>query len=356
MEGRRTQGVQPPLSVPSARILVLVPNAPQIIDQHGHDCGPAQGNVLQRDWRDLREKLITLDFRNKAKIAEWLRSAGYVPKPELDMPALARRIVGHKSLEEARKAAGGAGCDVFAWSDARVSEGLVARLKAMRDAIGWLMQLTNEKFRKAVNTAFEILDYERNVRGVALQKTYEADPQTIGPKRTLTSKPLPAIRKPSVALIEDLTAPAHLSPSALENCLMGVGRGESLMARFHWDRDGKPLVGVSVNTPLQAIVLSVHIDKNFSARRVTQCPCGAEFEAKRGADIYCPGGTCKNRFTTRARRKKVKFVEQGYKEWQELPPVKRKTLDRANWIAAWATRKGKIAVDPPWVKNWLASV
>jgi predicted nucleic acid-binding Zn ribbon protein len=138
---------------------------------------------------------------------------------------------------------------------------------------------------------------------------------------------------------------------------MGDGRGTRLFANFGWDSDGIPLVVVNAETPLQAIGLSVHVDKNFSVRQWVTCvSCGTGYEKQRGDGKFC-SPRCKNYFTTNTRRRKIKLLRQAMSAWNEKPD-KSSAGDRWAWIAQWVNKQPKDGlglrpITPDWAKKIL---
>jgi len=330
----------------------------QVLDKNGDECGPAQFSqttekdinqlrsveekLAQRDWRDLRKKLINLDLDNHQQIAEWLTQAGYVPKPEeLDELKLARTISpGAESLEKARTMAEATAIEpnLYEWPESAVTNEIVAWLQSWRDVVRWLMDIKTERFRSAVNAAFALDEDMRVTYGIALQAAFE-------------DREVKGLKHPVTDFLRALKPPAYVDTKTLAACLTGVGRGERLPAYFQWNADGKPSVTVHIDTPARAIVMAVHVDKNFSVRHWRTCDnCGAGFEAERGTHRFC-SNRCTNYFTTNARRDKLRVLSEGDQEWQRLPAEKRKKFDRWEWISGWAKRNHDTQIDPAWARK-----
>src|SRR6058998_2182236 len=78
------------LTVPNMRIDVVVSAIPLSLGPDGEDCGPvpligaelehAQKRLEGRDWRLLRERLITLDFANHDELARWLAKSRVISR------------------------------------------------------------------------------------------------------------------------------------------------------------------------------------------------------------------------------------------------------------------------------------
>ncbi len=165
----------------------------------------------------------------------------------------------------------------------------------------------------------------------------------------------PRLKQPAAEFMKTLRAPRHLDPKVLEYFLLGVGQALSLSALFHWDRRGRPGVTVRVGSPMEAIGLSVQIDRNFSARQWVRCArCGNGFERKKGSDRFC-SGRCRNYFNTTQRRRRIKLLKEGEEAWRAMPVSKRRKGNGLNWVAQWMGRKkgGATPVDPDWVERQL---
>jgi len=106
---------------------------------------------------------------------------------------------------------------------------------------------------------------------------------------------------------------------------------------------------------MEAIGLSVHIDRNFSARRWICCAnprCGEEFEQKKSSQHFC-STKCRDYVNGTQRYRKVRLLQDGEKAWNTQSADTRKGRDCWRWIVAWAKRKGKVDIDPAWAKRVL---
>lgn len=373
------------LSLPNVGMNVSVPSEPRALDKDGSDCGPAQlpqmtedqrarnisvrRQLADRDWRTLRIRLINLDFNSAELVAGWLNDAGYVPRivvrPE-DLREEFRKIrpisvpiqeiaglsflnayVGPTRTPEYRNVPSTLCWELDAqeWTAKHVTVEIVEWLRKYRDMVAWLMTLPQDKFRKAVGAACEFSEDYLETAGVLIHATYE-------------KRQVPKLIHPAREFERALKVPKNIDLKTVERFLVGAGVAPNLSASFHWDRKGKPSVTVHVGTPMEAIGLSVHIDKNFSVRRLVYCRrCDKGFEQRKCSDTFC-SARCRNYYTTKARRDKIKLLRRGEEAWKSLTAEKRKGQDRWGWIIAWTVRKLKkeskdIGIDPTWAKHEL---
>jgi hypothetical protein len=365
------------LTLPNVRVDVHVPDVPWVLGSEGKERGPAQfretteedkhhaSNVKHRlqgrDWRLLREQLVNVNFGQVDEVVAWLNSAGYVPELQGNRTLPARFTAEH------------------------VTPKIIASLRSQHDTVAHLMGLSDHDFRTAIEKAHvydeDILASYKTSVEAALESRVK--PQSLPRLATPLSsrggrserkcglqsskghsleeyegKPYPARLKlahPGQYFLGEVGAPAHLSAGQLEKLLRGTGVGSGLRASFHWDREGIAFVTVHVDTPMEAIILSVQIDRNFSKRQLVFCPCGKGFDQQRGRDRFC-SPTHRNYYITKERRTKIKLAKQAAEAWKMLPATKRGGRDRWEWIAAWATRKGRVDdstfdVKPEWAKK-----
>jgi predicted nucleic acid-binding Zn ribbon protein len=140
--------------------------------------------------------------------------------------------------------------------------------------------------------------------------------------------------------------------------LRGTAISEAARALFFWDADGKPMVIACADSPIAAICLSIHIDRNFSLRRSVQCiRCGGWLDQIRGRDRFC-SRECRNYYTTKQRRTKLKLLAQGAEAWDKLSAQRKSSQDQWQWIAACIKRQsdGGIEVEPSWVRQQLTKM
>ncbi|MGA3128998.1 MAG: hypothetical protein ABSD13_20080 [Candidatus Korobacteraceae bacterium] len=159
-------------------------------------------------------------------------------------------------------------------------------------------------------------------------------------------------------MAKETGAPADLDRHILGLALRGSAISEALPGRFSWDCEGRPAIIVYADSPIEAICLSIHIDRNLSSRAWVRCArCGQWLDQIRGRDRFCTK-KCRNYVTTTERRNKIKLLVQGRQAWETLPPGKKKRHDCWQWIAAWAKRKSgsKVEVDPSWAKQELSKI
>jgi hypothetical protein len=212
-----------------------------------------------------------------------------------------------------------------------------------KNVISWLMALEHAEFHRAIIAAWEYVEDQ----GGYIGHHVEASSQNRTP---------PKLRQPVVDFMRRLGAPLDLDPMTLAECLIGAGVSPKLLALFYWDHEGVPRVAVPVRSPIDAIVLSVHIDRSFSARRWAVCArCNTGFEQKKISERFC-SKHCRNDFNTNHRRRKLQLLEQAHSAWTMLPREKRKSDKRWEWVVAWVRRKtkGEIVVESSWAKHQLS--
>jgi len=286
----RTHNVQSLLTVPSVRAIVNGPEqlcALEIQKDQQTVLEHPKGELIdeQRDWRELRRKLIQLNMADKKAVSGWLAAAGY--RIETIEPEISR------------------------W------------LKRCRAALAWCMTVDRDEFRKATATAFSY--FGRIVFPQEQAKFREA-----------------------------IGAPMDVDARVLQTFLSGFKNAPTLRAWFCWGPDGQASVKVDVSTPMEALGLSMHIDRGFTAVQWRQCRnCGELFEPKKKKE-FCCCRSCANNFTTKRTREKVRLVHEADERWQKLSQAKRKKLDRWTWIAERANENcsypGK-SIDPAWARK-----
>jgi hypothetical protein len=383
------------LSLPNVKVNVEVHNLPCVLDSKGCDAGRAQfrettdedrhyarsmkRRLQQRDWRLLREDLLNINFSEEderlvepARVLVWLKAAGYVPESDL------RRILPSDFAAE------------------QLTPQIIRSLKSLRDAVRIAMVLSESDFQWAIRKA---LAYDED-----LTETYKAsieDALRVAKPRSLrlgrqsssghpvdeyeklakqlAGKPYPGryrgshpardfLKKLAARATEKREEIAELIQYALDDkreievagqleqiLRGGIGVSGLRAASFGWDQKGVAVVTVHIATPIDAIRLSVAIDRNFSKCRMVCCPCGEWFDQKRGRDRF-HSDKCRNKFTTRDRRAKVKLLQEGQQAWLALAAAKRRGRDRWEWITAWAMRKGRendpaFTIDPEWANS-----
>lgn len=341
------------LTIPSVRVVVHTEPRPTVLGEDNYQedgwrspvdkaeqCQESfesiKRNLAQRDWRKLRERLVNLDIDDTPSVCEWLGSAGYVPQAMLAKP----NAVFFTGQDIQRMSTGNLG-----WQPDFATPTIRQWLKRYRDVFAWLVTLKDCDFREAVRAAREFF--------VNRSETVQTEVQSI---RSHGRKP--RLKDPGVMFLKETAAPADLDADVLSLALRGTTISEAARAHFLWDDDGRPWVVAHADSPIAAICISIHIDRNFSSRSWVRCiRCGKWLEKIRGRDRFCSKG-CRNYYTTAERRKKIKLLAKGVQEWEKLPARRREEHDRSRWIAAWAKRKshGRIAIEPSWAKQELAKV
>ena len=314
-----------PLLIPNVRVTVAAPpkpilmgfcdgrfsergvyEYPEMYEDQRSFAGRELERLAKRDWRKIRSALLRSDLENFAQAADWLHEAGYFPSGEL--------------LEH--------------------SAAVLTVLREHRDVLIWLMRLDIEQFRHAIRAATRLFKDQQAIWAAHIDAGAE-------------NRRLPKLKSPYEDFHRTLKFPPHLNFKLLQAYLLGTGKAPRLLATFQWDASGTPSVTVNVDSPLEAIGLSVHIDKNFSARQWMTCAnCKAGFEKHRGDGRFC-SPRCKNYYTTNARRRKIKLLQQSIEAWGALSADQRSSRDRWRWVAEWVTRQsaGEFDIEVAWANK-----
>jgi len=317
--------------------LRVIPEAPVLSQPHlDFFESILRDRLRHRDWRQLRGSLINLDLDQMELVSKWLASAGYIPQAAMSEPS-ARYF----SREDVANIAN----ETLGWKPEYVTPAIIASLKKYRDVFAWLMGLGQQQFRRAVEQAFEFDDDRRERNRIYLREILSGDTRL-------------KLKDPAIAFMAESKAPAGTDPETVRLCLQGTGTAQALSARFWWHSDGKPIVTIDTNSPLNAIGLSIHIDRNFSRRNWIVCDtCGKGRDRTRGRDRFC-SARCRHRFNTTKRREKIKLLLESERAWAELPEWKRRGKERWRWISARVERvsRGNLNVDPSWAKRELSKI
>jgi len=260
---------------------------------------------MPRDWRYLRARLLNLKTKDAEAVTVWLRDAGYLCQTvPAEYSSEGRRLSPERDIVSP---------DIRGW------------LGYCKDAIGWMMTLDKERFVDAVRVARK---YHGRVIFEAEQRKFK----------------------------DEIDAPVHLEMRTLHEFLTGFSNAPSLHASFFWDAEGEAAVAVDVSTPMEALAVSVHVDRNFTARRWASCrQCGSRFEQKKSTDLYC-SRKCKNNFITARRRQKINLLRQADRAWGALPYVKKKGLNRLVWTVEWVQRRfPDVTIDQSFAKQILST-
>lgn len=352
------------LSIPNVRVLIQTENRPTDLGNQGPEYGyrffmpfpqtkKIQRSIVnrlkQRDWRSLREKLVNLNLEDDHAVCEWLGLAGYVPQAMLQASTLltADHSVHFSPIHFTERDMLRMSAQSLGWTPGYVTREIRQWIERYRDVFAWLMSVDEKLFREAIKRA----------KKFALN---ESETNRTKARVILSEGKSPKLKDPGQAFLRETNAPANLHPQTLGLALRGTATSEVVRARFLWDYDGRPGVIAYADSPIDAICLSIHIDRNFSSRRWVQCThCGKWLEQVRGRDHFC-SAKCRDFFNTSERRKRIGFVVQGVGEWAALPKAKRAGCDRWKWIAQWATKKsveqsGK-QIDASWAKEEFAKI
>ena len=340
----------PFITIPSVRVVVYSEPRPVVLGAKYEEYGPRycidtteeirnsyrslETLLSRRDWREIRQSFLNLNIDDATAVCKWLGSAGYVPQGVLDEPNatyftgpdVKRMLTVH-----------------FGWLPDLVTPEIRGWLSRHRDVFAWLMKLDQPRFQKAVRPARELFVNELETRLTEVQAI-----QQRGKK--------PRLKDPGDAFLSAIGAPTDLDVNVLGLALRGTAISEAAPGMFYWDDDGRPGVIVRADSPIAAICLSIHFDRNFSSRSWTQCDrCGKWLDQIRGRDRYC-SKKCRNYCTTKHRRTKLKLLKQGANAW-EGSPVSNRNADECQWIATWMRRqsRGRVQVDRSWVAQQLLS-
>ncbi len=348
MDKERTQPEG--LFIPNVTVEVDIPSKPVVLglidgrirpaglygfrgntETHREEAADVERRLKRRDWGRLRSDLLSLDVKNRDHIAQWLTAAGYAPD--------------HVRYE---------------WQAQHVSDELGAALNADRKIIGWLMGLEKEAFRKAVRAAHGYFRDRQDISAHRIDESYAHTVADLAESGVLLRRnpfKKKVFRDPWLSFMRSTGAPADLDPWMLNQYLMGTGIAPRLLAHFRWDENGTPIVGASVQSPLEAIGLSVHIDRNFFVRQWIICAndkCKKGFERDRGSGKFC-SERCKNYVLTNRRRSKVRALREAEKAWTELPSADKRKHNRWAWIANNASKGlgGELKIDAAWAHREL---
>lgn len=352
------------MNLPNVKVNVQVPDLPCVLDPEGRDAGRAQfrnttgedhrlagkmkRRLQQRDWRLLRGELLNLNFSEIGQVTTWLNAVGYVPESRLNWILPAR----------------------FAAKD--VTPQILRSLQSLRDAIEIAMGLSESDFKRGVRKVHAYDEETHETMGVAgtgalgdtkkgelkTGEPYAAGPTLAHPARKFMSDPRKYLEDAGAPgeLIERVIVEERESEVAwqLDQIFRGAGSA-GVLASFAWDQSGIAVVTIHIANPIDAILLWVQIDRNFSKCTMVCCPCGQWFNRQRGNDRF-HSPKCRNLFTQRERRTKITPLLEGLQAWRTLAAAKRRGRDRWEWITAWAIHKGReidptFTIEPGWAKK-----
>jgi hypothetical protein len=355
------------LTLPNVKVNIHIPSLPSVLDSEGSDAGPAQfrntnpedqhhvdamvRRLQRRDWRLLRSELLNTNLGELDRAAAWLNKAGYLPESRLN-----RILPAHFAVKD-------------------VKPPIVRALKSLRDAVEIAMELSDEDFNRAVrrvhaydNQTIEAYSASgtRALADTQKKELKKGEPYTAGrtlphPARKFMSDPRKFLKDAGAPpeLIDRLVAEERESEvaSQLERIFRGAG-SSGVLASFAWEPSGIAAVTIHIASPIDAILLSVQIDRNFSKCTMVCCPCGHWFNRKRGKDRF-HSDKCRNLFTTRDRRAKIKLLKDGLAAWETLAAARRRGRNRSEWITEWATAKGRendpsFTIEAEWAQKELS--
>ena len=206
------------LTVPNVPVTVAAPSDPVVLSSGGNESRPLfpQGDeelrnwledlrqkLEQRDWRDLRARLINLDLDNRERVAEWLHDTGYVP-----MTAQQRSV--SSVLPELADVLPQA---IRVWLPEDITSGIVGWLRKNQAVFKWLLELERNRFHRDIKAAFDWL--EDMQAGWGKNAESYGDPSKAPLSILLARKKPRRPTQPDRNLIWSLSAPMNLDPGVL---------------------------------------------------------------------------------------------------------------------------------------------
>ncbi|HTA23020.1 MAG TPA: hypothetical protein VK763_05765 [Terriglobales bacterium] len=271
-----------------------------------------QPRLMRRDWRKIRERLIDLDLQKKEEVVVWLEDAGYVPK----------------ILATAK------------WNPRDVSVEIADWLRYRRDVLALLLRLDRDDFRRLIGLVEEYVnDLTRTLEDVFKQDAEDPDQIAEGFPHTQTDLRF----KRRLGALKSVDSD-DLKKVDLDILVEFTNQYRDLRASFFWNRDGDAFVGVSAKDPMEALIISTHIDRNFSVRRLIDCKnqnsktCKKKrFEQGRRSGRFC-SAKCRTYYKTNMRREKIRQIRSFNIAWKKLPREKKIRQKRLEWIRRRAER------------------
>ena len=212
-----------------------------------------QSRLQQRNWRELRNQFLSLNLDDRDAVADWLDRVGYIPE--------------YPSSAEAAN---------IAWVAEDVTRDIIDWLRTNREAVEWLMSLEHSAFVEAIDAAWEWVEQRQKEWARQIDSTagqFEKNP-TLKPPKPRQPK------EPSAALARRLHLPSRINPDILQRHLMG-GAGLQPQRTLQLVQRRQTHRLRVARTPMMAISLSTHIDRNFSKLRLASCDyCGQTFTQK----------------------------------------------------------------------------
>jgi hypothetical protein len=299
------------MTISGLQIVVRGPASLRALDAGGREWPTSVRQNISVDWRALRSRLIELKCGDPSAVAGWLEYAGYVA-----------RIRAFNPLNENA-------ADEKIWTVEYVTPAISAWLRRRKDVILALMTVERDVFLGAIDA---VVRYPRKT---------DIGADEVAFKRAL----------------ERFIDVSNLDAQVLFQFLAGAGMAPYLHAGFNWGPEGRPAVTVFTDSPMEAIGISIHIDRNFSARQWVECAkasCPNSFERKKSSERYC-SDRCADYVTTNKRRSKIKLLKQADQAWEELPWAKRKSQNHLQWVAKWVRRQsqGGFKIQPTWARSEL---
>ena len=353
-----------PLVLPNVEVSFEVPNEPLALDGYGRFrrasfprvseeqiawLESTEQRLAERDWQRLRVELTNLDVSNASSVAEWLNAAGYVPSIAAPTDQFVEGVNWVHVPERLLRGRGFVNADFGSGSGWKEEPGDTPRLCRIYEEHRWVEEYVTPEIRAWLSNRRVVIRFlmgmDRSTFVDAVQKAavYFTDQQAAWNKvaQDRVSSPRRPLRRssdPETKFRRQVGAPANCDLRTLEQFLRGIGGFAHLPASFSWNETARPFVTVEAHTPMDAIILSIHIDKNFSARRWITCSnCGRGFEQTKSHDRFCPTGKCKDAWHNKRRSLQKEAVREAEQNWLELLVARRTKLNRATWIVDQAT-------------------
>jgi hypothetical protein len=270
-----------------------------------------------RNVQSLRMQLMTLDVDDAARVAAWLSRAGYAKDP-------------NSNLSEVE------------WTVGRLTPAIIRFVGRSKELVTWMMAIPGSKFRRAIMKTWEFAneDYQR------ISIFLEAMSQ---------KKYFPNIKDSGPTFVRSLKLPHGIGLQEVKQCLLRVNNG-SILGFLSWTGKGVPELELTTRTPMDAIFLSVHLDKNLAAvcEWGTCASCGKPIQKDRRTERFCRGGKCRNYYNTNLRRQKIRAAQEACKLW-DARPGKREGWEKWEWIANRVSTQLRCEVRSEWVRATLSA-
>jgi hypothetical protein len=204
---------------------------------------------IPNNWRKRRLELMRLNVENRDDVARWLNTVGYAAETE-----------GRHEYGLADKL----------FTPPTVTDQIVRWLYEWKQVVTWAM------------TSFTPLAARRKIRQLRAHKSEESKAVS---RRAVHYAAHPEIPEDKIVLfpskfteqlMQTLRAPRHLNSFTVTEFLGGVF-GQTTRATFDVDDGGRPILQIGTWTPMQAIVLTVFIDRLFTKQEEGVCKGNQKF-------------------------------------------------------------------------------